>query len=664
VTQILGISAFYHDSAAALIRDGCVVAAIQEERLTRRKHDNSFPAQAVQACLRLGRTRLADIDFVVFYEKPFAKFERLLETYLSHAPRGLRSYLKAMPLWVKDRIWIKDRIARELKFDGEILFADHHESHAASAFYLSPFSRAAILTVDGVGEWTTTALGFGNGSDLTLIKEIRFPHSLGLLYSTFTYYLGFKINDGEYKVMGLAPYGQPRYLDRILGELMVLEEDGSFRLNPEYFEYETGLRMASRRFCEYFGRPPRRPGEPLEQFHKDLAASIQKATEEALLRAARHLQELSGEPALCMAGGVALNCVANGRILRETPFQRLWVQPAAGDAGGSVGAALAVWYRHLGQPRSATERDGQQASLLGTVYGEKEMELFLESQGAVFRRLSREEVPVYTASRLAEGAVVGWFQGRMEFGPRALGSRSILADPRRPETLDEVNRRIKYRESFRPFAPIVPLERAGQYFDLQCPSPYMLLVAPVLEHRRGEIPAVTHVDGSARVQTVERSDHPLLYQLLIEFGDRTGCPVVLNTSFNVRGEPIVESPADAWRCFMRTDMDLLVMGDFIIEKRDQPDGLAAVRESSPFVPEGAPRPAGGQARRLFGLPFRLLKRLGQLIGRFNSGLLMTLSFFVILWPTGLVRRLASRQPEVGGWLDRHPLGADHYRRQY
>ncbi len=666
MTQILGISAFYHDSAAALVRDGQVVAAVQEERLTRRKHDSSFPTRAVQACLQLGGTTLREVDHVVFYEKPFAKFERLIETYLAKAPRGLRSYLKAMPLWVKDRLWMKDRIARELGFEGEILFADHHESHAASAFYLSPFPQAAILTVDGVGEWTTTALGVGQGNDLTLIKEIRFPHSLGLLYSTFTYYLGFKINDGEYKVMGLAPYGQPRYVDQILGELLRLEDDGSFRLNPEYFEYETGLRMASSRFCEFFGRPPRRPGEPLDQFHKDLAASIQRTTEEALLQSVRYLQTLTGEPDLCLAGGVALNCVANGRILRETRCRQLWVQPAAGDAGGSVGAALAVWYRHLGHPRPTAERDGQGASLLGSFYGEVEVEAFLRSQGAVYRRLAPQELAVYTASRLADGAVVGWFQGRMEFGPRALGSRSILADPRRPETLDEVNRRIKYRESFRPFAPVVPLERAADYFDLGCPSPYMLLVAPVLEHRRSEIPAVTHVDGSARVQTVDRVDHPRLHQLLLEFESRTGCPVLLNTSFNIRGEPIVESPADAWRCFMRTGLDLLVMGDLIVEKRDQPDGLAALREDWPGPPQAMSpsSPTGGQFRRLAGLPVRALKRLGQGFGRFNNTLLMTISFFLLVWPTGLVRRLLSRKRGNRGWLERHPLPKDHYRRQY
>jgi carbamoyltransferase len=571
--RILGISAFYHDSAATLLDGGQIVAALQEERFSRTKHDSSFPARAIQACLERGSCRVEDLDCVVFYEKTFVKFERLLETYLENAPRGLRSYLKAIPLWMKDKLWIKDRLQKELGYSGEILFADHHESHAASAFYPSPFESSAIFTIDGVGEWSTTTVGHGKKGDLTLVKEIRFPHSIGLLYSTLTYYLGFKVNSGEYKVMGLAPYGRPRYADKILSELIDLHEDGSFRLNPRYFDYETGLRMASQSFCDFFGRPPRDKNSPLEDFHKDLAASIQRVTEEAVLRSARFVHRLTGETNLCMAGGVALNCVANGRILRETPFEQLWVQPAAGDAGGSLGAALAVWHRLHGKARSVSRRDSQLGSLLGTSYDQASIESFLREKGASFGVLEGPEKYRRAAARLGEGAVVGWFQGRMEFGPRALGNRSILADPRRPGMLDEVNRRIKYRESFRPFAPAVLLDRAGDYFELDVPSPYMLLVAKVVETRRTEIPAVTHVDGSARIQTVDAEDNPAFFSLLKEFEQQSGCPVLLNTSFNVRGEPIVESPADAYRCFMRTGIDLLVAGDCFLEKQDQPTGL-------------------------------------------------------------------------------------------
>jgi len=575
MARVLGISAYYHDSAAALIEDGRIVAACQEERFTRRKHDSSFPTNAVRNCLEIGACGVPDLDCVVFYEKPFVKFERLLETYLEHAPFGFRSYLKAIPLWVKEKLWIKENLVRELKFDGPILFSDHHESHAASAFYPSPFARAAIYTVDGVGEWTTTTLGRGQENEIELLEEIRFPHSLGLLYSTFTYYLGFTVNSDEYKVMGLAPYGRPVFADRILQELLTLEADGSFRINPEYFEFETGLRMASTKFCSLWGRAPRRPQEPLEQFHKDLAASIQTVTEEAMLRAAAHVHRLTGERFLCLAGGVALNCVANGRILREGPFEDIWIQPASGDAGGALGAALAVWHRHLGNPRPNVNgaRDSQQASLLGPEWPPEKARQSIADLGGRFRAVAAEDVPGYTAARIAEGAVVGWFQGRMEFGPRALGNRSILADPRRPNMLDEVNLRIKYRESFRPFAPAILVEEVGNYFDLDRPSPYMLLVAPVLEHRRSEIPAVTHVDGSARIQTVSREDNHRFHRLLEEFHRQTGCPVVLNTSFNVRGEPIVESPADAFRCFMRTGIDLLVVGDLLLEKADQPTGI-------------------------------------------------------------------------------------------
>lgn len=575
MTRILGISAFYHDSAAVLLADGEIVAALQEERFSRRKHDSGFPRRAISACLKLGNCRMSEIDFVVFYEKPFLKFERILETHLRNSPHSWRSFLKALPVWLKDKLWMKDGLQKELDYDGPLFFSEHHEAHAASAFYPSPFRRAAILTVDGVGEWTTTALGRGEDHRIALEEEIRFPDSLGLLYATFTYYLGFKVNSDEYKVMGLAPYGEPRYADRILDELIELAPDGAFRLNPSYFEFETGLKMASERFCRLWGRPPRKPEEPLETFHRDLAASIQRVTEEAVLRTTRRLHEYTGESYLCMSGGVALNCVANGRILRESPFNDVWIQPASGDAGGALGAALAVWHRFLDKERSSPggNRDRQQGSLLGTSYSEAEIEAILRRMGAVYERRSSESLIEETASSLAAGKIVGWFQGRMEYGPRALGNRSILADPRRKEMLNEVNLRIKYRESFRPFAPAVLEQAVADWFEIDRPSPYMLVVAPVRPEKRSQIPAVTHVDGSARVQTVARRSNPLFYDLLETFARHTGCPVLLNTSFNVRGEPIVESPTDAFHCFMRTRLDLLVMGPFLLWKDGQPTGL-------------------------------------------------------------------------------------------
>lgn len=573
--RILGLSAFYHDSAAALLQNGAIVSALQEERFTRKKHDSSLPVNAVKACLQLGNCQMKDLDYVVFYEKPFSKFERLLETYLKHAPRGLLSYLKAMPLWIKDRLWMKDRIRLELNYAGPLLFADHHEAHAAAAFYPSPFQTAAIYTVDGVGEWTTTALGSGRSNEIELTKEIRFPHSIGLLYSTFTYFLGFKVNSGEYKVMGLAPYGNPRFYELIRDHLIAIGQDGSFRLNLEFFDFEVGLRMPSPRLYELFGKAARRPQDPLTPFHHDVAASIQKVTEDLLLNTVRYLFKLTGEKNLCMAGGVALNCVANGRILREGPMERIWVQPASGDAGGSLGAALAVWHQYLEKPRTIDTEvfDKQKNSLLGTRYDRAHIEAFLTAVNAVFRYVADDELFSMVSRALADGAVVGWFQGRMEFGPRALGNRSILADPRQAWMLDEVNRRIKYRESFRPFAPAVLVEKAHDYFDLETSSPYMLLVSQVLEQKRSEIPAVTHVDGSARIQTVDSQGNPRFHRLLLEFLRITGCPVLLNTSFNVRGEPIVESPADAYRCFMRTGIDMLVLGNCVLLKTDQPTGL-------------------------------------------------------------------------------------------
>ena len=573
--RILGISALYHDSAACLLADGKIVAAAQEERFTRKKHDSSFPENAIQACLQIGKCELSEVDYIVFYEKPFTKFERLLETYLDHCPKGLRSYLKAIPGWVKEKVWVKDKIRRTLDYEGPILFADHHESHAASAFYPSPFSSAAILTVDGVGEWTTTSLGKGNGPSVQLDYEIRFPDSLGLLYSTFTYYLGFKVNSGEYKVMGLAPYGEPVYADLIRDRLLETRPDGAFRLNDEYFDYRVGLRMASNKFSELFGLPVREEGQPLDQKHKDLAASIQSVIEDSLLRVASHLHRQTGEKNLCMAGGVALNCVANGRLLSESPFEKIWVQPASGDSGGALGAALLVWHRYLGKPRDPDPgaADGQAGSLLGTGYSTDEIKAYLKGQKAVFESLDESRILRSTVELLNQGAIVGWFQGRMEFGPRALGNRSILADPRHPDMCDQVNLRIKYRESFRPFAPAVLEEESVEYFELDEASPYMLLVTQVKTDKRDQIPAVTHVDGSARVQTVSAQTNPLFHRLLKDFREMSGCPVLLNTSFNVRGEPIVESPEQAYNCFMRTGMDALVIDQFLLRKDDQPTGL-------------------------------------------------------------------------------------------
>jgi carbamoyltransferase len=575
MARVLGISAFYHDSAACLVENGQVVAALQEERFSRLKHDSSFPGRAVEAALRMGGCAIDELDGVVFYEKPFMKLERLLDTYVRNCPRGLASYLKAMPVWFKEKLWIKELIRRELGFDGPILFADHHESHAASAFFPSPFQSAAVLTLDGVGEWTTTSLGRGQGTRIELISEVRFPHSLGLLYTAFTYYLGFRVNSGEYKVMGLAPYGEPRYEGLIRDHLIHVGDDGSFRLDTRYFSYETGLRMTSRRFHELFGGPPRRPGSPLTDKHKDIAASIQKVTEDVVLRICRHLRRESGEKFLCMAGGVALNCVANGKVLREAGFEDLWIQPAAGDAGGALGAALAVSHAHLGQERrtGGGTTSSRWNALLGTSYDADEIQPVLDGYGAVYERLDESSLIARTVEALDRGAVVGWFQGRMEFGPRALGSRSILADARRPDIKDRINAGVKYRESFRPFAPAVLEESVADYFKLDRPSPYMLLVADVRDDRNGSIPAVTHVDGSARVQTVSADDNARFYRLLRGFGSRTGCPVLLNTSFNVRGEPIIESPEQAYQCFMRTGLDLLVIGDFLLEKEKQPSGL-------------------------------------------------------------------------------------------
>jgi len=572
MTRILGISAYYHDSAACLVEDGRVVAALQEERFTRRKHDSAFPTQAVSAALRVGNCLIRDIDFVVFYEKPFLKMERLLDTYVRNYPRGLRSYLKAMPALFKEKMWVKDHIRKKLDFSGTILFAEHHESHAAAAFYPSPFQSAAILTVDGVGEWTTTALGRGRDNRIELDRELRFPHSLGLLYTAFTQYLGFEVNSGEYKVMGLAAYGKPVYEAQIREHLIHFSENGAFKLNPRYFNYEVGLEMTSGQFHRLFGGPPRQPGTPLTEKHQDLACSVQKVAEDALLAMCRYAREETGEKNLCLAGGVALNCVANGRILRESSFSDLWIQPAAGDAGGALGCALAAWHGHLGKPRNQSA-NAQQSSLLGTEYDTAEIRSYLDSRGARYETLDRQSLVCRGAQLLAQGLVIGWFQGRMEFGPRALGARSILADPRQPDIKDRINARVKFRESFRPFAPAVLSEYASEYFELDRPSPYMLLVAPVRPEMRAALPGITHVDGTARIQTVCPEGPGKLHELLSAFHAQTGCPVLLNTSFNLRNEPIVESPAQAYECFMRSGLDALVLGDCLLEKSRQPVGL-------------------------------------------------------------------------------------------
>ncbi len=596
MAAILGISAFYHDSAAALVVDGRIVAAAQEERFTRKKHDPAFPARAAEACLREAGITADDLDYVAFYDKPLTKFERLLETYLSYAPSGFRSFRLAIPLWLKDKLHMRGTIRRGLggATRARLVFADHHETHAASAFFPSPFDSAAILTLDGVGEWTTAAFGVGEGNRIRLTDHISFPHSLGLLYSAFTYYCGFKVNSGEYKLMGLAPYGRPIYRDLILEKLIDLKSDGSFWLDMDFFQYCQGLTMTNSRFHQLFGGPPRAPESPLEQRHMDLAASIQDVTEEAVLRIGRHIRQKTGMKSLVLAGGVALNCVANGRLLREGEFDDIWIQPAAGDAGGALGAALFVWHQLLDRPRSPGGRDAQQGSLLGPRFSTDEIERALARQGGSGRRFDDEtELLEHVAGLLAEGKVVGWFQGRMEFGPRALGARSILGDPRSPAMQATMNVKIKFRESFRPFAPVVLRDRASEWFDLdpKHESPYMLLVAPVREERRvpvdpealrvmandpdlrkrvnvvrSEIPAVTHVDYSARVQTVDEERNPRFARLLEAFERLTGCPVLVNTSFNVRGEPIVGSPEDAYRCFLATDMDALVLEDIVIVK--------------------------------------------------------------------------------------------------
>ena len=592
MTAILGISAFYHDSAAALVIDGTIVAAAQEERFTRVRHDAGFPTHAIAYCLAEAGIAPHQLDYVGFYDKPFLKFERLLETYLSHAPAGFRSFVKAMPLWFREKLHLPRELRRGLAgYDRRFVFAEHHESHAASAFYPSPFDEAAILTLDGVGEWATTSYGIGRGNRIELHGELRFPHSIGLLYSAFTYFAGFRVNSGEYKLMGLAPYGRPVYADVILDKLIDLKPDGSFRMAMEYFDYGHGLTMTSARFDRLFGGPPRRPEAPVTRREMDLAASIQQVTGEIMFRCACHVHDVTGLKHLCLAGGVALNCVGNGRIQRDGPFDALWIQPAAGDAGGALGVAQLIWHQLLGNARMASPDDGQRGSLLGPAFADDDVRAVLDAAGAAYRVVADEDrLCDQVATLLADGKVVGWFHGRMEFGPRALGARSILGDPRSATMQSTMNAKIKFRESFRPFAPAVLAECAADWFAMPpgADSPYMLVVAPLHEsHRvgapdaeqaqgfdrlgiaRSDIPAVTHVDGSARVQTVDRVRHPRFHKLLSRFRDLTGCPVLINTSFNVRGEPIVCTPADALRCFLATDLDTLVIEHFVVHKHEQ-----------------------------------------------------------------------------------------------
>ncbi|HZJ42884.1 MAG TPA: carbamoyltransferase [Pyrinomonadaceae bacterium] len=625
MVSILGISAFYHDSAACLVIDGDIVAAAQEERFTRIKHDHNFPLHAARYCLHEAKLKAGEIDYVGFYDKPLQKFDRLLETYLDYSPAGFNSFLRSMPLWMKEKLWMPDLIRTEMakaggeederrakklgkKFEWKLLFGDHHESHAASAFYPSPFEEAAILTIDGVGEWATSSIGVGKGHSLTLLQELRYPDSLGLLYSAFTYYTGFKVNSGEYKVMGLAPYGEPRYVDLIKEKLIEIKEDGSIRMNHEYFGYSQGLRMTNRAFNKLLGGPPRKPESKIGQREMDLARSIQVITEEVLLKMARYVEQETGMKNLCLAGGVALNCVANGRVLREVPFENVWIQPAAGDAGGALGVALAIWHRYLDQPRVSAESLGQwrpqhrsdnglapyadamKGSYLGPKDSEASIERYLKTNKLPYKSYPQEQLAKIVAEMLAQGKVIGLHQGRMEFGPRALGGRSIIGDARSTKMQSLMNLKIKYRESFRPFAPSVLREDVAEWFDLETDSPYMLLVANVtpgkrkemsdrekslwgiekLNVPRSEIPAVTHVDYSARVQTVRRETNPLYWKIIEAFKELTGCPVIVNTSFNVRGEPIVCTPADSYRCFMRTEMDVLVLENCVLLKEDQP----------------------------------------------------------------------------------------------
>ena len=589
---ILGISAYYHDSAAVLINDGNIVAAAQEERFTRKKHDEAFPRMAAEYCLKEAGIDITQVEHVAFYDKPILKFDRLLETYLSYAPMGWTSLRKALPLWLSKKLHLPKIIKKELGWKGKVLFTEHHESHAASAFFPSPYEEAAVICFDGVGEWATTTWGVGKSNRVEIREQISFPHSLGLLYSALTYYTGFKVNSGEYKVMGLAPYGEPKYVELIMNELIDIKEDGSFRMNMDGFNYCQGLTMTNRKFSKLFGGPPRKPEEKVTQREMDIAASIQKVTEEIMLRIGKHVYKQTGQKNLCMAGGVALNCVGNGRLLREGPFENIWVQPSAGDAGAALGAALTIWHHYLDRPREADRKeDKQYGSYLGPHFTKSEIKKFLDENGYTYREYVEEELYEDVAKLLETGEIIGWFQGRMEFGPRSLGARSIIGDARNPEMQEKMNLKIKYRESFRPFAPSVLLEHVSEWFEHDKESPYMLMVAPVRNNKRipmtdeqrslfgidklniprSDVPAVTHVDYSARIQTVDAKHNQRYYRLIKRFYENTGCPMIVNTSFNVRGEPIVCSPEDAYRCFMRTEMDTLVLGDFVLSKEKQPE---------------------------------------------------------------------------------------------
>ncbi len=588
---ILGISAFYHDSAAAIIKDGYILAAAQEERFTRIKHDQNFPINAIKYCLKEAGITAQQLDYIAFYDKPFIKFERILETYLAYAPHGIKSFMKAIPLWIKKKIWMKELIKKELGYGGEILFPEHHESHAASAFYPSPFKRAAYLTMDGVGEWATTSYGSCDENKIKILGELHFPHSLGLLYSAFTYFIGFKVNSGEYKVMGLAPYGKPKYVQKIYDHLIDLKEDGSFKMNMNYFDYCAGLTMTNKKFNKLFGGEPRVPETKLTQREMDLARSVQDVTEEIMLRMARHVKRITGEKYLCLAGGVTLNCVGNGKLLRENIFDDIWIQPAAGDAGGAIGAAYIVYHQHLNNPLPSKKgRDLQKGSYLGPQYSNDEIRKFLSHHSLPYQFLETDELIDVVSDLIIKEKIIGWFQGRMEFGPRALGSRTIIGDARSPSMQKKMNLKIKFREGFRPFAPSVLAEKVGEWFEIDRESPYMLLVAEVKKEKqrrmtseetnlwgidqlnviRSEVPAITHIDYSARLQTVNKLDNSLYHGLISKFYEKTGCPVIVNTSFNVRGEPIVQSPLDAYKCFMRTELDVLVLENFILYKDEQP----------------------------------------------------------------------------------------------
>ncbi|HOE62505.1 MAG TPA: carbamoyltransferase [Candidatus Sumerlaeota bacterium] len=591
MTHIIGISAFYHDSAACLVTDGKIIAAAQEERFTRKKHDANFPSNAIRYCLKAGGITSDDIDFAVFYDKPFVKFWRLIETYIGFAPRGLKSFIEAAPLWVKQKLWIKELIRKEIGGRARVLFPEHHASHAASAFYPSPFQKAAILTIDGVGEWATASYGIGEGNKIRLLAEMEFPHSLGLFYSAFTFFTGFKVNSGEYKMMGLAPYGEAKFKDIILKEIIDLKEDGSLQMNMDFFDYCAGLKMTNEHFDKLFGGPPRKPETKMTQREMDIARSAQEVTEEIIMRMARHLHKETGAKNLCLAGGVALNCVGNGRLLKDGPFDDIWIQPAAGDAGGALGAALLAWHQHLGHPRHADNiHDFQQGSLLGPEFSDAAIKDFLKRENIPYTELDDASLIQIASDLLANEKVIGWFQGRMEFGPRALGNRSIIGDARSSQMQSLMNLKIKFRESFRPFAPSVLEEKVSDYFELEHPSPYMLLVAQVkksllcelseeekrlsgfdkLRTIRSSIPAITHVDNSARLQTVHKDVNPRYHALIKAFEEKTGCAVIINTSFNVRGEPIVCAPEEAYRCFMRTRMDYLFLGNIMLDKKEQP----------------------------------------------------------------------------------------------